>query len=255
MVRHTVGPRHEGSLILAIAILVRWSRVYEFTFNGRSKEANILRDSVLVRGSCTPFLVDLHVRAIMMYVMWDELRARGNLLDKDGRAPGPLYIADLNDQLWKFGTMLRSPDDDVVLRVLDDDYVPLTPDPRMGEWRRRRAARTVPTVDGTGEVNYMTTLGDVIRAFGRDDWVSYKPLLLRFLCIFGEGIHESLTRTCSDQLTHLSGKHSTAEALAWMKQLSPDLVNDNDLAESPFSVVRSTPLFTRNCFSCDTRVR
>ena len=239
----------------ATDMLPEFCRVVGWTGRGLSKEPNVLRDSVYLRASATPFHADVHVRAIMMHVAWDEARARANQLDKDGRAPGPLYIADLNDQLWKIGTTLQDPDDDVVLRVLDDDYVPLTPDPRMGEWRRRRAARTVPTVDGTGEVNYMTTLGDVIRAFGRDDWVSYKPLLLRFLRIFGEGIHESLTRTCSDQLTHLSGKHSTAEALAWMKQLSPDLVNDNDLAESPFSVVRSTPLFTRNCFSCDTRVR
>ena len=84
--------------------------------------------------------------------------------------------------------------------------------PRLDEWRARRDARTVPTVDGKGQVNYRAAMGDKIRTSGRDDWANYKPLLLRFLRLFGEGIHESLMRTCWDQLSHLSGAYSKAGA-------------------------------------------
>ena len=71
----------------------------------------------------------------------------------------------------------------------------------------------------------------------RDDWVNYMPLLLKFLCLFGEGIHESLTRTCSDQLSHLTGCYSAEGAEAWMRAKAPDLLNENDLAETPFAKV------------------
>ena len=65
----------------------------------------------------------------------------------------------------------------------------------------------------------------------------YRSLLLRFLRLFGKGIHESLTRTCSEQLSHLRGKYSSAEAEPWMKELAADLLSENDLAESPFAKV------------------
>jgi len=61
--------------------------------------------------------------------------------------------------------------------------------------------------------------------------------LLKFLRLFGEGIHESLTRTCSDQLSHLTGCYSTEGAEAWMRAKAPDLLNENDLAETPFAKV------------------
>jgi len=134
--------------------------------------------------------------------------------------------------------MPRSKVDAEVLRVLDDDYTPFAPDPRLDEWRARRDAHTVPTVDGKGEVNYRAAIGDKIRTSGRDDWANYKPLLLRFLRLFGEGIHESLMRTCWDQLSHLSGTYSKAGAAAWMRAKAPDLLPENDLAERPFAKVR-----------------
>ena len=64
----------------------------------------------------------------------------------------------------------------------------------------------MPTVDGLGQVNYRTMMEDLIHDFGRDDWENYKPLLLQFLRLFGAGIHESLTRTCHDQLPHVLGR-------------------------------------------------
>ena len=80
-------------------------------------------------------------------------------------------------------------------------------------------------------------LEDLIHDFGRDDWVNYKPLLVQFFRLFGKGIHESLTRTCSDQLSHLTGCYSAEGAEAWMRAKAPDLLNENDLAETPFAKV------------------
>ncbi len=41
-----------------------------------SPKANVLRDSVLLRGAAIPFRVDTHVRTTMMHVVWGEFRAR-----------------------------------------------------------------------------------------------------------------------------------------------------------------------------------
>ena len=70
----------------------------------------------------------------------------------------------------------------------------------------------MPTVDGLGQVNYRTMMEDLIHDFGRDDWVNFKPLLVQFFRLFGKGIHGSLTRTCHEQLSHLTGRYSAAEA-------------------------------------------
>ena len=67
---------------------------------------------------------------------------------EDGRTLGPLGVAELNDQMWKMGTMLRSEVDDEVLRILDPAYTPVAPDPRLDEWRASRDTRTVPTSTG-----------------------------------------------------------------------------------------------------------
>ena len=47
--------------------------------------------------------------------------------------------ADLNNQLWDFGTLLLSTDDDVVLRVLDEGFTPFKDnDVAAAVWRTRR---------------------------------------------------------------------------------------------------------------------
>jgi hypothetical protein len=237
--RAETGSRHEGVLQLAYDILPIYDRVYTFSHKGLSQDANTLRDSVLVCTSTTPFRADIHARAIMLHVVWDEFRARGNLKDKEGRGASPLVVADLNDQLWQIGLMLQSENDAEVEKILDPDYKPFSgPDnEEMAEWFRVRDARTVPTVSGSGRIKYREWMGQKLRSFGGDEGGEYRPLLLRFLRLFGKAIHESLTRTCSEQLSHMRGKYSSAEAEQWMKDLAADLLSENDLAESPFAKV------------------
>jgi hypothetical protein len=224
---------------MAYDILPMFERVHAFSHAGLAQEANVLRDSALVRTSTIPFRADIHVRAIMLHVVWDEFRARGNLKDKEGRGASPLVVADLNDQLWQIGVMLQSENDDEVMRILAPDYKPFSgPDnEEMAAWLRDRDARTVPTVSGSGRIKYREWMGQKLRSFGGDEEGEYRSLLLRFLRLFGKGIHESLTRTCSEQLSHLRGKYSSAEAEQWMKDLAADLLSENDLAESPFAKV------------------
>ena len=73
--RTGVGPRHEGSMDTACDLLPIYPRVFGFTQGGLA---------------ALPFHADTHVRAIMMHMVWDEMRARENLKDKDERTLGPL---------------------------------------------------------------------------------------------------------------------------------------------------------------------
>ena len=122
--RTGVGPRHEGSMDTACDLLPIYPRVFGFTQGGLA---------------ALPFHADTHVRAIMMHMVWDEMRARENLKDKDKRTLGPLGVAELNDQLWAVGTLLRSENDEVVLSILDPAFKPFAPDPRMADWSTGRA--------------------------------------------------------------------------------------------------------------------
>jgi len=71
-------------------------------------------------------------------------------------------------------TMLRSANDDEVLQNLDPACPPFAPDPRLDEWRTKRDACTVPTVDlhradgrreGRGKLHNHD--GDTIRSVGQ----------------------------------------------------------------------------------------
>jgi hypothetical protein len=188
-----------------------------------------------------PIQADIHACAIMEHVCWMELSARGSLLGEGGTGVGPLGAADLNNQLWDFGTLLLSTDDDVVLRVLDEGFTPFKDnDVAAAVWRTRRVRSNAEKVGG-GKMEHSRykLRGDTLRAFGRGgDWSGYQPFLLKCLRLFGQGIHESLTRTCADQLNALEGSCSPNHAEKWVRDLSESLLCHNDLCESPFAFVK-----------------
>ena len=62
----------------------------------------------------------------------------------------------------------------------------------------------------------------------------------------GKGIHESLTRTCSDQLNHLAGNCSPDHAEPWVRELSEKLSCHNDRCESPFAFAKRLLLLYPN---------
>ena len=103
---HSVGVRHEGDMQLAFDGAPLVPRIMSFAHAAQAKGPNIRVNSVHMRGSTLPFLVDLHVRATMMFTVWDELRTRDNLKDENDRGFGPLGVAVLNGQWSDVGTML-----------------------------------------------------------------------------------------------------------------------------------------------------
>jgi len=203
--RCTVGERQEGVGKLAIQILPGINRVHAYAHGGLSKEPNILRDSCAVRLQALHLLAGIHVEAINFFKVLDEFRARTNMIRQDGRTLGPLAVAALNEELWALGEALQSEDKTTVLRILDRDYRPFQPDPGMDEWWTRRMNRTVRSVSGSTVINEYSARCDAIFDFQKDSWEKYEPIILKLLGLLGAGIHESLERTCSRQLSRFNG--------------------------------------------------
>jgi len=166
MGRAVLGGRFEGTLQLSADAFILFEPIGVFGHRGLLRDANTLRDSVLLRTMTLPTRADVHVQTTMLHQVFEELQARENLKDENGRALDPIAVAGLIDKLWEVAEMLTSPDDDTVLQILREDYCPFPPDVRLAEWLVQRARKTVPTVDGTEEVPYHKMLGDLIRSFG-----------------------------------------------------------------------------------------
>jgi hypothetical protein len=95
-----------------------------------------------------------------------------------------------------------------------------------------------------------------LRAFEtRQDLERYKDVLKKVLSLFGEGIHESLTRTIMGAyLEATGGRLSNANKSAWEKEIASRMIGTNNPAESQFATVRAflhmyprytTPYLTR----------
>jgi hypothetical protein len=81
-------------------------------------EANVLRDSVLVRLECIHFECYIHVNALLWRLVYRELRAVTN---DQALNLNPLEVNDLYDYLWDVGTLLTSTD---ALDILEDGWSP-----------------------------------------------------------------------------------------------------------------------------------
>jgi hypothetical protein len=89
MGRAVLGGRFEGTLKLSANLLIFCEPITVFGHRGLLRDANILRDSVLLRLSTLPERANIHVQSIILHQVWEELQARENLKDKDGRALDP----------------------------------------------------------------------------------------------------------------------------------------------------------------------
>ena len=79
-----------------------------------------------------------------------------------------------------------------------------------------------------------------LRAFEtREDVIRYKEVLKKVLSLFGEGIHESLTRTMGAYLEATAGTLSNGNKSAWEKEIASRMIGTNNPAESPFATVRA----------------
>ena len=74
---------------------------------------------------------------------------------------------------------------------------------------------------------------------GNGDIDVYLPVLLDILKLFGEAIHESLTRTMGDYLEATNGHLRNSTKTEWEKEVASRMVCTNNNAEGPFATVHA----------------
>jgi hypothetical protein len=153
-------------------------------------EANVLRDSVLQRLELFHFQAHTHTCAIMWECAFKELRALTNSSDVD---LNPLELHDVHDCLWTVGVKLQG---DSPLTVLDERPWPkVRPDDP--------AAQRMHAKLETGAAEKKATLRLDRRGENKKE---HNVVLTDVLRLFGEGIHEPLTRTMGHCLKNTNGK-------------------------------------------------
>ena len=89
----------------------------------------------------------------------------------------------------------------------------------LNEWQEKREAAKV-VQSGTGnKVNKYEFMGELLRKNATDqneDWPVYERYLRNCPTLMGQGIHESLNRTCSDFLGVTDGKFAPEKVEPWM---------------------------------------
>ena len=253
--RAGIGSRHEGLLRTSWLIYPNLNLIMDYTNTTRSLDANVLCDSVYVRVSHLANHADTHTQAIMYHVVFHELMTLTNHNDIN---INPLALAKRHDELWAVGVMLQ--DEEQQMNIFDVAYRPFERDEALEKIMAQRnkcevekagpktgtKAAPAPKVGPapapiavSEKVKLWDHIGKVLRADAsneNEDWEKYEPLLRKFLTMFGEGIHESLSRTCSDLLTVKDGKYSEGKADEWMKAVAVYCVAHNNAAERPFAV-------------------
>jgi hypothetical protein len=73
----------------------------------------------------------------------------------------------------------------------------------------------------------------------RQDVEKYTEVLKEILSLFGEGMHESLTRTMGEYLEVTCGRLSNSNKSEWEKDIASRMIGSNNPAESPFATVRA----------------
>ena len=167
-------------------------------------DANVLRDSTLQRIELMHFVAYVHVNAIMWHCGFAELRAltNGSCVELN-----PMELNRLYDKLWVVGDILQG---EVPLSILDVNYRP---------WPKLKQ-------DNPGVVNQYDRLETNLAATRKlllshqnaRDNDQYSVVLKEVLCLFGEGIHESLTRTMGDFLEAIGGAKAESKLEEWEKE-------------------------------------
>jgi hypothetical protein len=167
----------------------------------------------------------LHVNAILWRVVFRELRA----LTNDKRmALNPLELNNLYEDLWAVGDMLLTDDS---LHLLQDEYRP---------WAKLRCETEVGLKFYATHDRNKTQHLHMLRAYqNREDIDVYLPVLLDILKLFGEAIHESLTRTMGAYLEATNGHLRNSTKTEWEKEVASRMVCTNNHAEGPFATVRA----------------
>jgi hypothetical protein len=168
----------------------------------------------------------IHLNAVMWRVMYRELRALAN--DKK-LALNPMDLNDLYEKVWNVGALLQTEES---ITIMEERFRPW---PRVKEgteasWDfydihdRNKAADLV-----------------LLRKYkDREDIDSYTVVLMEVFHLFGQAIHESLTRTMGLYLQEtISGVLQNENKSLWEKEIASRMLCTNNAAESPFGIAKA----------------
>ncbi len=168
-------------------------------------DANVLRDSILQRIELMHFVAYVHVNAIMWHCGFAELRAlrNGSCVELNPMELHRLYY----DKLWVMGGILQG---ETPLSFLDVSYRPW---PKL----KQDNPEVVNQYDRL-ETNLAATRELLLSHQNSRDNDQYNVVLKEVLRLFGEGIHESLTRTMGDFLEAIGGAKAESKLEEWEKK-------------------------------------
>ena len=219
-------------------------------------DANILRDSILVRLETIQFECYVHVNAVMWRVVYRELRA----LTNDGEMGlNPMELNDVYEDLWNVGTLLQNETD--VLSIMEDEFRP---------WAKVKSdtekSRAFYDVHDRAKQNDLALLRSYeswadlerlcrgaekgVQSFRYVRHSTRNPSSTLFTSplqntnpytrnALGEAIHESLTRTMGNYLEATGGCLANRHKNAWEKDIAARMICTNNAAEGPFATVRA----------------
>ena len=235
--RAGVGERQEGQASVAYNLYPQIPVILLYNHGTLGLEPNLLRDSVYIRLRELPFVADIHVLAITYHTIYDELRAMTNSNDM---SLDPFELAVYYEHLWQVGVMLK--DHDTQMEIFDVDYRPWPIHEKMQTWLNKRdAVQVVKSGTNKQKVFKREFIGNLLRmnaSAQNEDWPAYESYLRSCLTFMGEGIHESLQRTCKDFLGVTNGKFSPDKVETWMRAMAVHCLAHNNKAEGPFALVK-----------------
>ena len=150
-----------------------YDAILQYTVETLLLDANILRDSILVRMELIHFECYLHVNASMWRLVYRELRA---LTNDSTLNLNPLEINDLYDYLWDVGSLLECEES---LTIYEDGWRP---------WARVKGGTEASMKFYAVHDRHKQRDMDILRKYkGRTDIAEYKIILQKVLSLFGAG--------------------------------------------------------------------
>ena len=149
------------------------------------------------------FTAYIQVNAILWHCAFSELRAltNGSCVELN-----PMELNNLYDHMWELGIVLKG---DNPLSVLDVGYRPW---PKI----KTHIPEVASMYDRLG-TNLTDTRELLLSHQQATDSDQYEIVLKEVLCLFGEGIHESLRRTMGEFLQSTGGAKSNSKLKLWEK--------------------------------------
>jgi hypothetical protein len=161
----------------------------------------------------------------MWRVMYRELRALTN--DKN-LALNPMDLNDLYEEVWNVGALLQT---DEWPAVLDDGFRPW---PRVKEGTE--ASWDFYDIHDRNKAADLL----ILRKYQeREDVDTYTVVLKEIFHLFGQAIHESLTRTMGLYLEATSGVQQNKNKSPWEIAIASRMLCTNNAAESPFGTAKA----------------